>query len=323
MALSGSTDFGLTRDQLITASLQEIGAIGDGDTPTPTQLSESNTLLNMLIKNWATDGMQLWMRYYGYIFPIHNTNLVQLGAEGGKAATSYTYTQTSATSSSGATTITVDSITGISTTNIIGVEQSDGTMHWTTVNGAPAGSTVTLTAALTSDVTVDAAVYVYATTAALKRPNRILEAFRRESSSNIDTPMTQITNQEYNRLPAKTEEGTVIQWHYDLPLNMSTSGYPGNGDFYFWPRHSDGKYVIVIKYIKHFDDLDVAGNNPEFPQEWFLPLMKGLSWLLAAKNSVPYQERKILMEEANMLKNLALDHDVEMGSLFIQPRIKQ
>lgn len=323
MALSGSVDFGITRDQLITTSLQEVGAIGDGDTPTATQLSEAGILLNMLMKNWATDGMQLWMRYYGYIFPIHDTNLVQLGAEGGKAATSYVYTQTSATSSSGATTITVDSITGISTTNIIGVEQSDGTMHWTTVNGAPSGSIVTLTAALTADVAVDAAIYVYATGNILKRPNRILEAYRRESSSNTDTPMQLLTNQEYNRLPNKTEEGTVIQWHYDIPLNLSTSGYPGNGDFYFWPRHSDGKYVIVVKYIKHFDDLDSATQNPEFPQEWFLPLMKGLSWLLASKHSVPYQERKMLMEEANFLKDAALDHDVESGSLFIQPRIKQ
>lgn len=322
MALSGSIDFGLTRDELITLSLQEVGAIGDGDTPSATQLTEAGKLLNMLVKSWKIDN-SLWMRYYGYIFPIHNTNLVQLGAEGGKASTLYVYTQTSAASSSTDTTITVDSISGISSTNIIGVEQSDGTMHWTTVNGAPAGSTVTLTLALTSDVAVDAAVYVYATTNALKRPNNIVEAFRRESSSNIDTPITQITNQEYNRLPNKTEEGTVIQWHYDTPLNMSTSGYPGNGDFYFWPRHLDGKYVIVIKYIKLFDDLDSATHNPEFPQEWFLPLMKGLSWLLAAKNGIPYEERKMLMQEAKMLKDEALDYDFEQGSMFIQPRIKQ
>ena len=31
-----------------------IGAIGDGDTPTATQLSEGGLLLNMLIKHWKT-----------------------------------------------------------------------------------------------------------------------------------------------------------------------------------------------------------------------------------------------------------------------------
>jgi hypothetical protein len=40
-------------------------------------------------------------------------------------------------------------VTGVATTYNIGVQLDDGTFQWTTVNGAPSGSTVTLTAVLT------------------------------------------------------------------------------------------------------------------------------------------------------------------------------
>src|SRR5258706_7949999 len=129
MSLSGSINFPVTRDDLIKASLQHISAIGDGETPNATQLSESGLLLNLLIKNWQIEGMQLWMTYYGYIFPVSGVIKCSLGAEGGNSASSYLYTTTSATSLSGTSTITVVTVTGISTTNIIGIELSDGTMQ--------------------------------------------------------------------------------------------------------------------------------------------------------------------------------------------------
>lgn len=61
-------------------------------------------------------------------------------------------TTTSASSAIGGSTVTVTTVTGITSGDIIGVVQDDGSTHWTTVNGAPAGSVVTLSAVLTSAV---------------------------------------------------------------------------------------------------------------------------------------------------------------------------
>jgi hypothetical protein len=44
----------------------------------------------------------------------------------------------------------VDSITGVASGDIIGVALDTGLWHWTTVNGAPSGSTIVLTAGLPS-----------------------------------------------------------------------------------------------------------------------------------------------------------------------------
>jgi len=48
------------------------------------------------------------------------------------------------------TTITVASITGINSGDLIGILLTDGTTHWTTVNGAPAAGVITLAVALPS-----------------------------------------------------------------------------------------------------------------------------------------------------------------------------
>jgi hypothetical protein len=58
-------------------------------------------------------------------------------------------------------TIDVDSITGITNGDNIGVELDDGTMHWTTVNGAPSGTVITLTAVLPSATAIDNRVYAH------------------------------------------------------------------------------------------------------------------------------------------------------------------
>ena len=319
MALSNSVDFAVSRDNLITMSLQHVGAIGDGITPSATQLTEGSLLLNLLIKAWQVDGMQLWMTSYGYVFPVSDTNKVSLGGEGGNAATSYVYTTTSATSASGGSTVTLTSVTGVSTTNVIGIELDDGTMQWTTVNGAPAGSVVTLTAALTGDVASGAAVYVYATTNKLTRPYQISEAFRRTSADDTDTPLQIISMSDYSDLPNKLAEGIPLQIAYDKSLGFSTSGYPGNSTLYFNPIFQDGKYVIVLRYVKLYADLDSGTNNPEFPQHWFLPIMLGLAWLLGPKHGLTLKERQMLLQEAMMFKDLALDADVEDVPVKFQP----
>ncbi|MDO8969906.1 MAG: hypothetical protein Q7U74_04400, partial [Saprospiraceae bacterium] len=71
-----------------------------------------------------------------------------VGAPQGWVCIKRTSTTLSANASGGDVTITVASITGIASGDIIGVKLNTGLYHFTTVNGAPAGSTVTLTAAL-------------------------------------------------------------------------------------------------------------------------------------------------------------------------------
>lgn len=60
MATSNSSNFSITRDQIISGALRLCGAVALGETPTASQVSEATETLNMLIKAWSADGMALW-----------------------------------------------------------------------------------------------------------------------------------------------------------------------------------------------------------------------------------------------------------------------
>jgi len=81
MATSGSTDFTVTRDQLIAGALRAAGAIAQGETPTATQVTEAAESLNMLVKELQADGMPLWaMRQYSITLTATSDYTIGVGA---------------------------------------------------------------------------------------------------------------------------------------------------------------------------------------------------------------------------------------------------
>ena len=60
MALSASTNFTVTRDDIITRALRIVGAIGQGETPEVQAVTDAALVLNMIVKERQADGMQLW-----------------------------------------------------------------------------------------------------------------------------------------------------------------------------------------------------------------------------------------------------------------------
>ena len=57
---SGSTDFSVTRDDIIKRALRLIGVVAQGEVPTTDQTTEAAFALNSLVKAWQADGMPLW-----------------------------------------------------------------------------------------------------------------------------------------------------------------------------------------------------------------------------------------------------------------------
>ena len=60
MATSNSTNFTVTRDDIIKRALRLIGVVAQGETPTTDQVTEAALSLNGLVKAWQADGMPLW-----------------------------------------------------------------------------------------------------------------------------------------------------------------------------------------------------------------------------------------------------------------------
>jgi hypothetical protein len=176
----------------------------------------------------------------------------------------------------------VDSVTGIATTYNIGVQLDDGTLQWTTVNGAPSGTTVTLTAVLTDSATAGNLVVVYQTK--LVRPLRILSARSYNFASAIDTPIEEMDRLEYQEMPNKTISGSANGFYYDRRTN--TTGY-----LYLWPAPANVDDAIKMTVAKPIEDFTVAGDDAALPQEWIRAIVWGLADEIADEYDVPEPKR--------------------------------
>ena len=317
MASSGSYNFAVTRDDLITAAYQYVGIVGEGQTGSSSQVTEAALLLNMIVKLREADGMPLWALKRGYILPFTGTSSINTDSH---VVTAYDTTTLSADSAASDTTLTVTSITGFSNADQIGIELDYGSVDWTTINGAPSGTTITITTGVTTSASSGNRVYGYtASSQRVEKPLRVLQADVLDVASGTShTIRCDLSWDEYFALSSRTAEGTVNQLFYKLAPSADTA-LETNGTFFVFPRFADGDSVIEFTYHRPFMDFDASTDNPDFPQAFYLPLMLELAALLGAKGGVSIEERRELRKEAVYYLEQALSTVAPEGSLFLQP----
>lgn len=306
MALSGSFDFNPTTLDVIEGALRIVGAKQRGTSLEAEAYTEARDAFNMLLKQLNADGVRLWKNLEATVFLNTDTQSYSLGPSGDHAAYSFRQTTLSIAAVSGASTVTVTTVTGISDNDYIGIELDDGSLHWTQVNGAPASSVVTLDLALTDDAASGNIVYVYTTK--INRPLRIISA-RRRNSDGEDTPVTQISRQEYFDLSNKASGGELNQYYYDPQLT--------NGVLYAWPLTTDISNTLKITVYEPVNDLDSTDDNIDFPVEWMRPLKMMLAQDLVLEYPVSDSRAKWIAMMAAEAKDIVMGWDVEPVSVFM------
>lgn len=328
MATSGTSTFTLNRSEMINAALRIAGVVDpEVGTASTNQLNFGGQALNTMLKSFEGFGLQLWERQYGVIFPQKNQMVYVLGSPGPAGdhaclstpmGTGFVSTTLSAAAASGASTITVTTISTTGTVGVpaismlttwyIGIKLDGGTRQWTTINGAPSGTTVTLTATLTGAAASGNSVIAYATK--LTRPLRILDGFTRQSGGN-DIPHLLIARDTYNRFGVKTSSGMSIQSYYDPQRD---AGY-----FYTYPTTSNVSDILYIEFQKAIEDITGATDNFDVPQEWMEPVKWQLAYRLGIEYGTPSERLKEIKELAFAMLALMDGWDQEPTSLFLQP----
>jgi len=310
MATSGSTNFAVTRDDIINEALEMLGVLGEGEIANTNQIASASRTLNMMTKAWQAEGLNLFAIERMYLFTEKAQEEYTLASSTtDHVTTDFTETTVSVAAVSGASTITVDSDTGISNGDKIGIAQGTD-VQWTTVNGTPSADVITLTDVLADDVVVDAVVYAYTTTA--DRPMKVMESYIHLASSNTDIPIGKVSRRYYNQLSVKDNVGIVNQFYYDPQVNA--------GKLFVWPTTDDEKNYIVMFVQRTLDDLDAGTDNPDFPQEWYLPLTLNLAVLLATKYGLPASEYREIASQAQAYYEMARGFDEELYvSVYMTP----
>ena len=321
MSSSNSYTFAVTRDQLITDSLLYIGAIAESETPTSAAISEAARLLNMIVKLRAADGMPLWALKRATILP--ETGVSSMNTTG-HIVSSYINTTISADEASGQTILSVTSSTGMTAGDQVGIEMDDATMHWTTIVSVDSSTQITVTTAIDDEAGSGNQVFSYtASSARIGRPLRVLDANMLNVTSNSSWEITTEERKDYFNLGNRTTASVPNRLYYDPTLGDATADPTSSstwyGTFYVYPRFEHGEHVIEFTYQRPFQDFDSSSDHPDFPQEFYLPIMLELAAFCGSKYGVPMDERRALHSEAKMYREEALSTIQSEGSVFLQP----
>lgn len=151
--------------------------------------------------------------------------------------------------------------------------------------------------------------YTYNTPKLLKP----LQAWNRQTASQVDIPMRMISRQEYNILGNKSTTGNPIQLFFN-PDRDST-------EIKLFPTpdsNAAAQNVIYIVAQVPYQDFNSATDTPDFPQEWYEAIKYGLAVRLAGEYNIDIETRRVLQQEAAAIKQEALSFGTEENSLYFQ-----
>ena len=309
MGLSQSYDFTRTRREIIKEAYELIGAIEPDATVSTNEEASAVTSLQLLLKQNQGDG--LWLHTYKdcILFLEKDKTQYSLGPSGDNAAEESDVISTTLSDdhSTSATSIKLTSGTGMANSDKIGLELDDGTAPWTTISSGGSTTTAVVASGIASAASDGNTVYTY--TSKIQRPLRIEDANLRDSN-NIDTPVSIISLSEYRSLSNKQADGErIVQVAYDPQLT--------DGILNVWPRTSNVVNRLAFSMKRPVMNIDGYGQHAEIPTEWLDWITWELAYKLSFKQPLPLQERMLIRNEADRLKEALTDY--EHTSFFIDP----
>lgn len=310
MPTSGTINFSVTRDEIITEALEILGVLAEGQVPNADQLTSSSRTLNMIAKSWQAAGLNLFAVDRLYLFPAQGQREYSMSAASTDNVTSnyWTTTITSSTATIDNSVFLAD-VTDIVPGSRIGI-LSNNAIVW---NSATSVNAISGEVGLANPVGVAVSVgtIVYAYTDVADRPMLVLEGYTIDDAQSR-IPITVLSRREYNGLNSFSE-GRTSQLHYDPQI--------GAGRLSLWPIPDDSVRVIELVVQRTLEDFVDANDNPDFPQEWYMPLAYALADNLAPKYGLPPQQAQMIKYNATDWYNKARDYDTELyTSIYFQPR---
>ena len=324
MATSGTTTFSVTRNEIIQASLRLLGVLEEGTQPTASAIESSSLVLNMMLKDWMTDGIKLWTVTELTIPLKSNQTTYTIGPSSSydlntnrplRLIQSFLRKITNTTNQvadifllSGGSGYTVQATNPVSST---GGSGTGATFNLTYTGGvvtkallANAGGS---NYAVGDVLTMSGGTF---TTAATVTVDSLLNTY-------IDLPMSILSQQEYNILGSKYNTGTVNSVYY-WP-------YPTYGELkvFLTPNASTSTtYELHITVQRPIEDITTANQTFDFPSEWFQCLRWGLASEIAVDYGLPLEKLSGIIQRAESYKQRLMAWDTEYASTFFQPDIR-
>jgi len=154
------------------------------------------------------------------------------------------------------------------------------------------------------------------TVAITDKPLKAIQGFYRniQTTPYIDTPLLLVSKQEYNMLGSKFSTGTANTIFYDVKQL--------NGILYVYltpDANAQTNLQLHLVVQLPLNDISLATDIPDFPNEWMNTLVWNLADQLALDYGVPMNARQEIMQRATIYRMQATDWDVEAASTYFSP----
>lgn len=323
MATSGSWNYSVNAGQIVAAAYEDLGVIEPGQTVPTAHLTRGLQTLNFIAKQWQANtdlapGIKVWTRQRVHLFLAkgQQTYLIGPAATDARATTLYGRTTIDAAEASGQTVISVTATSDTTTTpgttstaaasDIVGVEQDDGTIHWAAVSSISAGDTITIDSATTAAASVGN--YVWWFTARAQRIPLVESVVLRDENYN-DRELRVFAD------PRQYDAGVVDKYADGSPTCVLVEPLRIATRITLDSQPTDVTETLVITGLYPAEDYDATSDDIAFPQEWY----SALEWELAFRLSGPYIWTP--SREQNRVNALAMARSVnpEISALYFQP----
>ena len=324
MATSGTTTFSVTRNEVIAASLRLLGVLEEGATPTAQAIENSSLVLNMMLKDWMTDGIKLWtvteltiplkanQTTYtigpSSVYDLNTNKPLRLIQSFLRNVSNVTDQVAKVSLLSGGSGYTVQPTNPVDCTGGTGTgAQFNLTYSGTTVTSALLSNNGGSDYSVGDVLTMTGGTF---TTPATVVVESLLNTF-------IDLPMSILSQQEYNILGSKFNTGTVNSVYY-----WPYATY-GELKVFLTPNSSTSTtYELHITVQRPIEDITTANQTFDFPSEWFQCLRWGLASEIAADYGLPLDKLGGVIARAEQYKQRLMAWDTEYASTFFQPDIR-
>lgn len=324
-ATSGTYTFSVSRDTIIRDMMLDLGILEQSEVPTAQETTDCARRLNMIVKQLAGNmdkapGFKMWQRERGDLFLSPTQFAYNLGALGDNWAGGVTglplpltfqQSQLTAPAAANATVLSVSSNLAQNINDFVGILVGNA-IFWTTIS-AVGGGTITIPAPGLSGAAAGGA-YVWNYTTKAQRPVEILTGLLRDITA-ADTPLTRMTLEVYEALPTKTMPGNVqdpTAFYYEPRVESL------QGRLYIdCSGAQDVTKRLHFVYLRQAQDFNNPGDSPEFPQEWYLFLVKSLGLACHSMFDIDWTQG---MQEAYLAGTLpAREANPAVTAAYFQP----
>lgn len=306
MATSGTVTFSVNEADIVADALESIGYKDPSEAVSADDLTVARRKLNMIVKQWTSQldfapGLKMWTRRRAYLFLQSGQVAYSLGPSGDHATETYVSTTLSTAEAALSTSLGLTTFAGMSASDNIGIVLDDGSIHWTTISGAP-GATTTIATGLASAASAGNRVFTYTTK--MRRPFELESASRRDTG-NHDTPVdVNMGLAEYETIYSKTSEGSPSRLYFEAQRT--------NAKVYLDCAPEDVTEVLRMVYLSYIEDFSSTTNDADFPAEWARPLslQLGMDCCLPFGRPVPAALPGLLAEALAMARKAYPENSV-------------